>query len=195
MYDQEENDNFSVASSSNIQLTVINYNSIGLDQSFMEKVESMLSAIPVTNLQFDCKNMPIHILMNIVRVLPHLDSLKVSSFPLLQVSNLSNRDATVFHLISVKNKITKVNIEQTISSKQMISSEQKTFLFSFCPQMQYLQVGCDYDNNLMKVIQIILENNTTQNPYFDSICFYIPEINKKMIHPIQSMIDHKKLRY
>ena len=126
-------------------------------------------------------------LMKILRVLPHLDSLKVSFFLPTQLNNLSNEDAKLLSLISTNNKITKINLEQ------MIKFEQVDFLLILCPCIQHLQVGCEYDNKLMNVVRFILSKNTMQTPHFCSLCLYIPGINKKMIHPIQSLIDYDNL--
>jgi len=125
--------------------------------------------------------------MKILRVLPSPDSLKVSSFPLVQLNNLSKKDAKIFALISTNNKITKINLEK------MINFEQIHFLFALYPCLQHLQVGCEYDNTLLKVVRFILTKKTTQNPYFCSLCFYIPDIHKSIVHPIQSMIDYENL--
>jgi hypothetical protein len=79
--------------------------------------------------------------------------------------------------------ITKIIIEQTISFEQL------QFLFDLCLCMQYLQVSCDYDNNLLQVIRFILTKSKMQDPQFCSLYLHIPGISEKMIHPRQSTID------
>lgn len=52
--------------------------------------------------------MTINILLKILRLLPNLDSLKISFLPVLQLDNLSDEDAENLRLVSKTNKITKV---------------------------------------------------------------------------------------
>ncbi|CAF1218903.1 unnamed protein product [Rotaria sordida] len=130
----------------------------------------------------------INTFIQIINLLPKLDSLKIYSLPLKQSKCLSTNQTELMSLISNKNQITKVNLE-TITN-----IEEVYFLLELCPHIIYLKV--DFINNIdieLFVRQILIKINTKCHHQLRLLCFCISAADDQMIKTLQKMIRSEKL--
>jgi hypothetical protein len=156
-------------------------------QSFIDTMKSCFNAVQFTHLNIDCNGLPVGMLVEIIRLLPNLDSLEVSSLSLVQLSDLCVEDSGIFLLVSITNKITKVKLDK------MNGMEQIHFLINLCYRMRYLEVECTKDNDLANIIGYISANNIIHVPYLCSLCLCVPNANEKMIESLDKIIDNERL--
>ncbi|CAF3091299.1 unnamed protein product, partial [Rotaria sp. Silwood2] len=89
------------------QLSINGISSAERSQSFIDKFKSTFVAAQFTRLNINCTEIPIGILVNILYILPNLDSLKVTSLPFIEEDCLFDNDGEMRYLTSISNKITK----------------------------------------------------------------------------------------
>jgi hypothetical protein len=147
----------------------------------------MFSTVYFTRLNINCKSISVQRFVEIICLLQHLDSLKVSSLSPIQSDWLFDHDGQNRFLTSINNKITKVNFEN------MIHIEQIDLLFYICPCLQYFQVDVPNDMNLEILVRFILIRPYTSFPHFNRLCLSLSNINNDMIGQIQNLIESEKL--
>jgi hypothetical protein len=158
-----------------------------IDEQFIDKVKPILYAVQFTHLNINVKEISTEILVQIVKLLPNLDSLKVSSLKIIQPV-CSNIDLTDIHLLSsMSNKITKVCLENTNDM------EQVDFLFYLCLGVQHLQVHVLEDMDLDMFLSSIFIKAHTSVPWLKSLCLRVTHINDDIIPHIQDIIKAKSL--
>ncbi|CAF3442224.1 unnamed protein product [Rotaria socialis] len=126
--------------------------------------------------------------IEIINLLPKLDSLKISSLSLKQSSCLSVDETELHIVISNKNQITKVNLE-TITN-----IEEVNFFLELCPHIIYLKV--DFINNIdmeLFVRHILIKITTICNHQLRLLCFCKSAADDQMIKTLQTMIYSEKL--
>jgi hypothetical protein len=170
-----------------IQLTIEGNNSENWYQSYIDDMKPCFTAVQFTQLNIDCTGLPIGMLIEIIRLLPNLHSLQVSSLSLAQLKELSFADSEMLLLVSITNKITKVKLNK------MDEIEQIHFLMDLCPRMQYLEVGCTTENQLETIIGCISVNNMTRILYLRCLCLCIPNADEKMVQKLNKIIDFERL--
>ncbi len=109
-----------------IQLSINRISPYESHQTFIDMFKSTFVAVQFTHLNINCKDISIGMLVNIIHLLPNLDSLKISSLPSIQSGWLFDGGLKNLYLTSINNKITKVNLEK------MIHIEQIHFLLYLC---------------------------------------------------------------
>jgi hypothetical protein len=171
----------------NIQLTVEDHTLTERNRLLIDEIIPIFNRIHFTYLNIHCNYTSISMLIKIIHLLPNINSLKVSSLPMLQLSNLSVKD-TIDHLaVSTKNKITKVKLDK------ITEMEQIHFLINLCPRMQYFEMDCMTSMNLEMVMTSVLKQWTTYMPNLSFLCFIIPNANEKMIQNLSKTIDFETL--
>ncbi len=138
-------------------------------------------------MSINCKDIPIGLLFRIIQLLPNLDSLKVSSLPLIQSGWLFDDEGEIRYLTSINNKITKVNLEKTTDI------EQVHFILYLCLCIQYFQLDIPKDMDLDMLVRFILIKCTTYIPHLYSLCLSIPNANEEMVYQLQKLIESEKL--
>ena len=120
--------NPSIQSDKNVQLTVTHRFTQASMRLLINKINSISTMVEITCLDIDCSKILTQTLINLINLLPHLDSLRISYLPLPEIQNIP---------VLQKNKnITKINFEQ------MFDMEQIQFLIQLCPCVQYLIINC-----------------------------------------------------
>jgi hypothetical protein len=170
-----------------IQLSINGNSSDEKNRSFIDKFKSVFSTVYFTRLNINCKNISMGRFVRIIHLLPNLDALKVSSLPLIQSDWLFDNDGQIRFLISIKNKITKVNLEK------MIDIEHVHFLLYLCSYVQYFQVDVPNDMDLKILIRFILIKSSTYIPHFNCLCLSTSNADKDMIDQLQKLIKSEKL--
>jgi len=158
-----------------------------IDEQFIDKIKHILYAVQFTHLNINVKEISSEILVQIIKSLPNLDSLKVSSLKIIEPV-CSNVDFTDIYLLSlIKNKITKVCLENTTNM------EEVNFLFYLCLGVQHFQAHVPEDMDLDVFLPFIFIKTKTSVPWLKSLCLRIPHINDDIIRRIQNLIKAKTL--
>ena len=144
----------------------------------------ILSAIPFNSLYVYDDDMSVDDLIDIMRLLPNLDILKVSAAKHRHLDSLFNENSESFRLVSVNNKITKV--------WQFMDFEQTHFLIKLCPHMEHLQIKCLKENNLEMLVRFILIKAVTEIPHLHLLNLDIPRATDQMINKLRKMISSEK---
>ena len=170
-----------------IQLTIEGYSSDTWNPSYIDNMKLCFLAAQFNHLNIDCDGIPVGMLIEIIRLLPNLNSLEVSSLPIVQSSCLSTEDTEMLLLVSITNKITKVKLN-TIDGM-----EQVNFLMNLCSRMEYFEVGCTTQTDLENIVGSISMNNITRIPYLCCLSLCIPNMNEKMIQSLDTIINFERL--
>ena len=170
-----------------IQLTIADFCSASWYQSIIDQINPIFSVIRFTRMHINCNEMFTGTLIKLVQLLPNLDSLKLSSFPFLQLSCLSAENTQKLLLVSTANKITKMSFEG------MHDFEQVYFVLFLCLRIQYLEVRCTKYTNLDILLRFILMKNCNFIPYLSSLCLYVPNADDKLVYKLQKFTDFEKL--
>jgi len=181
---RQQSDTVSIRS---IQLTIEGYAADTWDPSYIDEMKPCFTAVQFTHLNIDCNGLPIGMLIEIIRLLPNLNSLEVSSLSLVPLNSLSAEDTEMLLLVSITSKITKLKLDK------MNEMEQVHFLMNLCPRMQYLEVGCTTENDLENIVGCISLNNIIRIPYLCCLCLCVPNANEKMIENLNKIIDFERL--
>ncbi|CAF4666810.1 unnamed protein product, partial [Rotaria sp. Silwood2] len=182
---QNNDDIFNQKTTNNcfIQMTVEDYILTERFQLNINKLKATFIAIRFTHLNINNNNMSISMLIEILRLLPNLESLKVSSLSMLQSTILSFEDIKKYILISIINKITKVKLDKVTEKKQI------QFLINLCPRMQYFEVDCMSNADLSTFMTFILINQMTHIPNLCFLCLNVPNANENMIKNLAMTIE------
>jgi hypothetical protein len=170
-----------------IQLTVDGQSTAERTRLFIGKMNSSCVAVRFTHLNINCNGMSIGTLIEIIRLLPNLDSLKISSLTNLQLNALSVEDTKKHLFVSAMNKITKVKLDKFTEEKHI------QLLINFCPRIQYLEVDCVSNTNLGMFMKYILVNQMVHIPNLCSVCVNIPNASETMIQDLAMTIKLKTL--
>ncbi|UJR11599.1 hypothetical protein I4U23_015781 [Adineta vaga] len=158
-----------------------------VDQIFIEEFNAVCDAIHFTHLNIECDEISNEILLNIVQLLPNLESLKVSSKRINEIDRSFTIVKSMYFLTSTNNKITKVYLAKTIYLTQV------NFLLNLCLSMQHFQVDVPEDMNLDRLVQFILFKVTTIIAKLRSLCLCIPKAGEHTICQIRNRIESKNL--
>jgi len=155
---------------------------------FEKLVCSMADLTQFTNLHIDFYQFSISILLQYLQRLPHLDSLTITSeFP-ETIKIVSKEQTNMFRLISLCNKITKLNIEQ------LTELDQVHLLMDLCPHLHYLHLTCRNITDAEWLIRYVLtKQNTNFIPYLCLICISLSNADDIIANNLQKIIDTEKL--
>jgi hypothetical protein len=126
---------------------------------------------------------PMGMLIELIRLLPHLHALEISSLSNLQFNSLSVEHIKNQLLVSIMNKITKIKLNKLTEKKQI------QFLLNLCSHVQYLEVDCLSNTDLGMLMKFIFMNQMTHTPNLSCICLNVPNANENMIENLALMID------
>ena len=127
------------------------------------------------------------VLIEMLNLLPHLDSLQISSLLYANPIHMTNEEREVLSSIISQNQITKVYL------RKMITIDDIYFLFELCPRMTYLKVDFSNHMDIEVIIPLILKKITTKyNHQLRLLCFRIVAADEKLIEKLKKMIDFEK---
>ena len=182
---QQDIENSSTEFIPTIQLHITSRFIHKIDEQFIERIKPVLYAVQFTHLNINGKEISTEILVQIVKLLPNLDSLNISSLKMIHPV-CSNVDFTDSYLLSsISKKITKVCLENTTNM------EQVDFLFYLCRGVQHFQVHVPEDKDLDMILSSIFIQINTSVPWLKSLCLRIPHINDGIMRHIQNPTKEK----
>ncbi|CAF0979013.1 unnamed protein product [Adineta steineri] len=179
---------------SNIALDVFNGTELSIfessftdyNDSLIDNLAPLFDIVQITKLDFTFEATFVGMLLDLLRYLPNLNSLRVRSLSLTKPRCLHAEEERISRLISIDNKIRKVHIQQ------MTDLEQIQFLINICPLMQYLDIGFSDNMDLKLLLKFILMKNREQISHLRVLCLCTPRINQKMFEDLQNLVRMKK---
>ena len=153
--------------------------------SYIEKMNRLLLAIRFTSLCISCNNLSIDLFLQILQLLPNLDTLMVLEFPITQLNDLSDENAKLLRLIPINNKITRV----ALAGKH----ELLDFFMALCFRAKHLEFGFVRQEDLEKLVRLTLIKRRIHTPYLYSLCLNVNQANDQTIHKLQNVINLEKL--
>ncbi|CAF1256079.1 unnamed protein product [Adineta steineri] len=183
-----DNNDFNVYHST---LLTIRYNPIDeYRQVLLDEIEWIVDVATIYHLEICEHDFFIGAIIEIMNLLPDLDSLKLLSITLPTTTLLSIEEREEINFIVDNNEITKVYLEK------MNKFDDVLFLIDLFPELKYLQIGCTSDIDINLFLQIILmkiNNKTDSNLHLLAIS--IPTADDYMMEKIQNIIDSKSLLF
>ncbi|CAF1283178.1 unnamed protein product [Adineta steineri] len=167
-----------------IQLTIGNNEYTKLDRPYIKKLKSAVKAIQFTHLDIDNDNLTIKMLLDILHMLPNIESLKLSSIPIFPLESLSIEDIKNNLPVSAINKITQVKLGQVTEDDE----EEIEFFINLCPHIEYLEVECMSDTDVPLLMKFIM-NQRIRIPKLCYLCFINPIADDNMVRSLAMTID------
>jgi len=168
-----------------IQLTVTKYYNIN-HEIIIDKIKSISSWIRITYLDVNCSMIPIIIVVNIIRHLPYIESIRI--FPLLprQIYSLSDNEIENLILDPRNSRLTKMKL------RLIIDIEQIFFFIRLIQYVEYLEIECSNDINLELLVKCILlkTGNCVTSKLF-SMCLCVGRINDEMMEKLHQIMACK----
>jgi hypothetical protein len=128
-------------------------------------------------------------LLKIIRLLPYLNSLKISSLPIIQSDWLFINHGKILSSTLINNKITKVSLQN------INDIEQVYFILYLCHRMQYFQLDVPKNMDLNVLVRFILKESAMHTRFLNSLCLSTPNANEYTIDQLQKMIKSEKLLF
>jgi hypothetical protein len=159
------------------------------NQFFLDKFKSAFIAVHFTHLNINCENIHVNMLLKIIRLLPYLKSLKVSSLPIIKSDWFFDNHGKIHSSTLINNKITEVSLEK------INDIEQVYFILYLCHRMEHLQLDVPKDMDLHMLVRFILKKPAINTRFLNSLCLSIPNANEDMIDQLQKMLESEKLLF
>ncbi|CAF1351916.1 unnamed protein product [Rotaria sordida] len=129
-------------------------------------------------------------LMEILRLLPGVTTLKIYSLSVLQQGDLSDDEIEFLCIRLPKNQIKKICFDN------MKDMNEVYMLTLICSRINHLQIKCiNYMHAQLLTGLILTEIKNVSNSLLRLLCFSIPEAHDEMIEKLEKMIDDKNLRF
>ncbi|CAF0975714.1 unnamed protein product [Adineta steineri] len=147
-------------------------------------INRILNFTQIHHLEITKENLFIGLLLQITNYLLELRSLKVHSLSLEDDSrDLNLKEISILYSIHLTSQIKKIYLRNLTNIKQI------DFLMKFSPYLSFLKI--DYLHNL-DIPSILRQINHT---YLNSLCFYVPTADDKMINNLNKIISLEKLLF
>ena len=180
----EYKDNNSVNSS--IQLILQNIHSEETFSLLKIYIDNILTIGPIYHLEIF--EVSIYMFIQILNLLFKLDSIKVSTLPIIQSRSFSTNEKEMINLISQKNQIKKVNL------KMINTINEVSLILELCPRITYLKIDSINNIDIESFVRFILiKIKTICNHQLRLLCFCISAADDKMVKNLQTMIDSRNL--
>ena len=162
-----------------VSLTIDDPCCLDWNENTIGAIQLVSDYVPITYLNLDCVDIGAEHIIRFLRSLSHLDSIKIFSFrtPMQVLDN--------FDSIARSNHITKVHIER------INRLEQVKFIFDLCLYLQYLEVECTSQIDILSVLHIV--SIQIINRTLSTLCIKSEQINEKSIEAIPQSIENERL--
>jgi hypothetical protein len=161
---------------------------IKFNQTSIAHIYSIFSVIQITCLYISYfYPFSIDVLVELIYLLPNLDSLIISYVSLRKIGNVCKKQLNAVRLVSNSNRILRVRIGG------LTNLEQLHTLITLCPKIQHIEIGHTDDIDRKLLIRSIMMKNIDQIPYLCSMYLWMPEVNEKLLKIFQKNTDLDKL--
>lgn len=152
-------------------------------QMIINAWKSTFNTLRFTRLTINNKNMSLDMLVEVLRLLPSIESLEASALSKSQSKLLTIEDKKKYLIVSVNNKITKVKLNNVTDEADI------EFIINLCRHMKYLDLDCISNTDVRRLLSCILKNQIKRIPNLCCLCLNIPGANENMIHIITKIIQ------
>jgi hypothetical protein len=168
-------------------LHILRFPTTTTDKSFFDIIRPILLTAPINKINIKCNEIFIGILIELIRLLPNLDTLEVKSLSMIRPRCLSIEEATHFRLVSNSNRITHVILNQITELAEV------QFLIDLCPRMKQLMVSGSDGVDPETILRFIFMKNIKSIPDLYFLWFPMPKSSENIIEKLQKMINVEKL--
>jgi len=173
---EQEKTNPSIPFSEGTEFIVQGHGLIKVNQTFITHIDSIFPVIQIACLHIGYfYPFSVDVLVELIRLLPNLDSLIISYVSLRQIGNLSEKQLNAVRLASNSNRIIRVRIGG------LTNLEQLHTVITLCPRMQHIEIGHTDDIDRKLFIRSIMMKNIDQIQYLCSMYLWMPEVNEKLL--------------
>ncbi|CAF1276977.1 unnamed protein product [Adineta steineri] len=179
---------YSIEHSKSAQLTIKYVYCNELPNILLNQIKRVLNFTQIYHLNIEQK-ISTESLMQIIHLLPDLISLKISAlFYYESILQFGDHEFPTTSALEHASNIKYVCLEMTFTMDDI------SFLMSFCPHMEYLNVECIINMNIRSFLREILNKiNQNHHKYLHELCIYIITADDQMIKQLKQMIDDDKL--
>ncbi|CAF1279291.1 unnamed protein product [Adineta steineri] len=179
---------YCIEHSKSAQLTIKCVYPDELPDILLNQIKRVLNFTQIYHLNIDQK-ISTESLMQIIHLLPDLISLKISAlFYYESILQFGDHEFPTTSALEHASNIKYVCLEMTFTMDDI------SFLMSFCPHMEYLNVECIENMNIQSFLREILNKiNQNHHKYLHELCIYIITADEQMIKQLKQMIDDDKL--
>ncbi|CAF0788966.1 unnamed protein product [Adineta steineri] len=177
-----------MSNSTSNELLISNVDDLPWQQPMIEQLIPILSQMKFTRIYSCNSQLSLDNFIQLINLLPCLDSLKMDVVSEEQCNSLSVEDKEKFLSVSMLNTITKV--------VQKMNIELTEFLIKLCPHMTYFQVDSikdDDDDDIEELVQFILLKRKTDIPHLQSLCLNLRNVNDELITILRNIMDSEKI--
>lgn len=160
-----------------------------INEEFINQMKSSSMMTASTHLTVDYQNSLAPILIEIIGVLPNLHSLEIISMPSIPANLLSSKASELFSSVSNMNRISKVKLDE------MKEIEQIYFLMDLCPQMEYLEINCKTEQDVIHIVTFVARNSLKHMRYLRFLRLSIPNLNEILLQNLRIIINLERPFY
>ena len=157
---------------SNITKLTLNANFLDKNGQFIRDINRIISLSKLKYLLMDEQELCIDQLLELLTFTSNIHSLTFAQMFFLDFHPLSIKQTDMFHQISMKNKITELNIEHGCKLEHL------EFFINLCPRLQHLTIGIS-ETSLKSILKFLLSNKDS-----NLFSLRILNMNKETINEI-----------
>ncbi|CAF3937283.1 unnamed protein product, partial [Rotaria sp. Silwood1] len=184
-YDDFQDKNIVYSTATTLMLT--NSLTFSYDAILFEKINRILTITQIYHLIIIDKHSSIHILIDLINLLPDLITFKLHSLLSDDSTWYTAKQVNTICSINVRSKITKVYIEE------LNNIDDFHYITILCPRIKYFKVKHLNNMNIQLLLRTILKNlNKICICHIRSLYFHVPAANDQMIENLQQMIKYEQ---
>lgn len=159
-------------------------------ETFHEYFSTIFSLLNITCLSIDCSKVPLLICVKLLRLLPNLHSLKISSLCSTEAKRLSTEKSKILQSIAFNNKIINVHLDELLDFGQI------QFLVTLCPSMELFRTSFRNLIDLQLFLQwIFTKQSTNLFPRLDKLILSILHATNQIVDNLVNLIEFQKLLF
>lgn len=156
------------------------------DQTILDQIKQISSWIRITRLHVDCSKVSMMFFVELIHLLPNVDSLKIIPTTASDIHDLINKEVIKFTPESRNNHITKIHIGLITDIVQVTSFID---LFS---HLKYLEMNCANEIDLELLVEsITMKIADCITPQLCSLCLCVGQINEEILKKFDQLMTRK----
>jgi len=164
-----------------IKLTIDRLYFAASRETLVNEIFSFFNTFQITHLIVDCKKLFYTKFIQLLCLLPNLNSLGIFSLSFFKLKYSTPEETVLIQSWSDNNKITKLELRSFIEKPDL---EKIQFFIDLCTQMKYLQVKCENIFNIESILRYVLLKNIGK---FNLFCLWVPITSDSMIRQLQTI--------
>ncbi|CAF3371633.1 unnamed protein product [Rotaria sp. Silwood1] len=159
-------------------------------QDLVDTTLHFFKNIHITRVDIDGKKLPYTKFIELLNMLPNLNSFEILSLSSFNVDHLFKQRIEPILFWSRTNQIKRLILESFIDENDL---EKIQVFINHTFQIEYLQVKYESNYNIESVVQCILLKTINKFLKYNLICLCVNIANNIMIKQLQNMINREKL--